>query len=277
MPAPRPKSCDACRLAKARCTLSVPCIRCSKRGVDCRYSTAVVRRQTDQNQGLRPLRPAPGVDCGLSENDSFAYKPAPSLEISSTSSPNGYTSFSAIGDHAAEVHDALSLPICENAPLPYVYVPPDFVPEAFDLPDSLDISAFIFDFQTTPPSSEDFDEKDEAELVQRSRSFQQGALTAKMIYSKLASYCHLLADAIHLPPFIHPPCWLGASDRCAADAPHRCLPEPLAVCSNLLQMFSMRREGTEGFVWKQICTHLRELQDNVRCARNVRQFHTDRA
>ncbi|KAJ5893107.1 pyridoxamine 5'-phosphate oxidase [Penicillium tannophilum] len=81
------------------------------------------------------------------------------------------------------------------------------------------------------PDSMDFNlgtEVLEPQLSQRSRSLQQGSMTAKMIFSRMSEYGRMMADAKTLPPFIHPPCCLGSGDECSPNAAHTCLPEVLA-------------------------------------------------
>ncbi|KAJ5273818.1 hypothetical protein N7478_008943 [Penicillium angulare] len=102
------------------------------------------------------------------------------------------------------------------------------------------------------------------QLAQRPRSLQQGSLTARMVLSRMKEYSRMMADAKTLPPFIFPPCCLGPDDECPQNTSHRCLPEALAVCSNLTQMFYNRMPGSHNFVWKQICAHIRQMREEVR-------------
>jgi hypothetical protein len=102
------------------------------------------------------------------------------------------------------------------------------------------------------------------QFSQRTRSIQQGSLTTKMLFSKLADYTKMMGEGKTLPPFIHPPCCLGQGDECTPNSPHQCLPEILAVCANLTQIFHARISGSCGYVWQQICTHLRQLRAEVR-------------
>ncbi|KAJ5669062.1 hypothetical protein N7462_010132 [Penicillium macrosclerotiorum] len=105
------------------------------------------------------------------------------------------------------------------------------------------------------------------QLSQRTRSLQQGSLTARMIFSRLAEYSRMMADPTTLPPFIHPPCCLSYDcDDCRPDSPHQCLPEALAVCANLTHMFYSRLPGSQVFVWKQIYAHLQQMRKEVRAS-----------
>ncbi|KAF2028048.1 hypothetical protein EK21DRAFT_70684 [Setomelanomma holmii] len=98
------------------------------------------------------------------------------------------------------------------------------------------------------------------QLSQRTRTLQQGSLTAKMVFGRLTGYTRKFAEEKQLPPFIHPSCYPGEQNQCPPGARHRCLPGTLAVCANLAQMFYSRLPGSHGFVWQQICAHLRQLQ-----------------
>jgi hypothetical protein len=133
-------------------------------------------------------------------------------------------------------------------------------PSDFELPS--DTGSFVANSLLITPDSS-CNETLQPQFCQRTRSIQQGSLTAKMIFSKLADYTRMMGEGKTLPPFIHPPCCLGQSDGCTPDSPHRCLPEILAVCANLTQMFNARVLGSGGYVWQQICTHLRQLRAEV--------------
>jgi hypothetical protein len=117
------------------------------------------------------------------------------------------------------------------------------------------------DFLMAAANSTDIPRK--PNLSMRERSFQQGSLTAKMVLSQLIDYTRRIADGRHLPSFIHPPCFLSQNDECPSEAPHSCLPKPLAICKSLTQMFYSRTAGSSAFVWQQIYTHLREMHAEV--------------
>jgi hypothetical protein len=106
------------------------------------------------------------------------------------------------------------------------------------------------------------------QLSQRARSLQQGSLTAKMILSRLADYTRTMAKGRQMPPFIHPPCF-SADDECPSRSPHQCLPEKLAICVNLTQMFYSRLPGSHSFVWQQIRTHVRQMRAEVSSTSSV--------
>ncbi|KAL2201851.1 hypothetical protein CC79DRAFT_1402167 [Sarocladium strictum] len=98
-------------------------------------------------------------------------------------------------------------------------------------------------------------------LSLRSRSDAQDKLTANILFSQLKVYPQMLAEGSKLPPFIFPPCFLSIEGQCPSDTTHICLPEILAICASLTQMFISRTPGSVDFVWKQIHAEVRRLRD----------------
>lgn len=96
-------------------------------------------------------------------------------------------------------------------------------------------------------------------LSLRLRSDAQDTLTANILFSQLKVYPQMLAEGFKLPPFIFPPCCLSIEGQCPSDSTHTCLPEILAICASLTQMFVSRTPGSVDFVWKQIHAEVRRL------------------
>ena len=75
----RPRSCRACNAAKTKCSFEVPCLRCTKRGIECLYdgSTATERRTLPrsaaaaaQTMRVEPCRrPSTSLALGVSHAD----------------------------------------------------------------------------------------------------------------------------------------------------------------------------------------------------------------
>lgn len=84
-----------------------------------------------------------------------------------------------------------------------------------------------------------------------------------MLIGQVTDYPLMMATRKTLPPFIHPPCVLGRGPACQPDTPHTCLPERLAVCASLAQMFHARTPGSAGFVWGQIYAQVRQMSEEV--------------
>jgi hypothetical protein len=51
----RNKTCISCRLAKAKCSLSMPCSRCAKRHLECQYTS---NQPSYQSRRMRLIKPA---------------------------------------------------------------------------------------------------------------------------------------------------------------------------------------------------------------------------
>jgi hypothetical protein len=292
MPVRRPKSCDSCRAAKARCSLTAPCSRCAKRSIECNYAPTQHRRKLDNFRSIKPAL------CATSTTE-VAGKLAPTATL---------TSHSCVGTilHDGAVATPSLTPTCSTAPWSTSASPGD-VQQTFEwstLYDSsleplspskeLDALGKLYTFSSFPESVSPswFLNNDTSmsnwphtmpspgilssleiprslpvpsptHLTRRERSLQQGLLTAKLIFSRLTDYTRMMGDGKRLPPFIHPPCSLSGSDECAPDERHQCLPKTLAICANLTQMFHSRTAGSHVFVWQQICTHVRQMWAEV--------------
>lgn len=294
MPIRRAKSCVNCRRAKARCSLSTPCLRCATRSLACQYAVALPRLEDRWPRGFRPIRPATdaavngttvgndidgasdtnltaqGVrsdtlaEDGMQSSSMNMYEEAevPTWPEIGTGTPLAdVTNFSDF-NHLFDVSEPLIVtPVSHNLQTGHFPTFPDIISPRLL---SLDFST-IFPGLITP-NSMDFNESTkvlEPQLSQRSRSLQQGSMTAKMIFSRMSDYSRMMADAKSLPPFIHPPCCLGSGDECSANAAHRCLPENLAVCSKIAQDFYSGRSGSHDSVWEQIRIHLGQMRDEV--------------
>lgn len=284
----RAKACNACRLAKSKCSLSIPCLRCEKRHLDCLYPPA-----SHEHRRMRLIRPAVQTIAPANSGDpasivtlGFSSDAQDCLEQAQVCRPiaaaDGHVSDLVIysGDttsqltpHLADTRvfpdyidldyglaasnffvDQLSSSWCEDVDSLSSHTGVSFDNQAREL-----FGVPATSTQLTSPSSQAV----VRQFSRRERSLQQGLMTAKMLMSRLGDYARMMAEAKSLPPFIHPPCCLGQKDECLPDGPHRCLPEKLAVCASLCQRFYNRIPGTLGYVWRQICAHIRQLQSEV--------------
>jgi hypothetical protein len=293
MPVRRTKSCVSCRVAKARCSLSAPCSRCTKRRLECHYEHNHTQlREGSRNERFRPIRPLVGVSFRTSDADSMAIAalkaPSTSVEISrppklrpwmmATTNAQALDLSFCQGDGVSHSLGSTSSPGQAMAALPVshksldaCYADPSspswflnldflspadtsYISRTMNEPMSLIASSAA----TLPDAS-----RLERQLTQRTRSLQQGSLTAKMVFSRLVDYTRMMADGKDLPPFIHPPCCQGQGDECSPNSSHQCLAEPLAICANLTRMFHSRTIESHRFVWQQICTHVRQMELEV--------------
>jgi hypothetical protein len=285
MPVRRTKSCSSCRAAKARCSLSAPCLRCTKRHLDCHYEHSHIQpREGSRSERFRFIRPSKGASSWTSGGDSVVVvgheAPSTSVEISPPPKLRPWTTTTTNAQ-------ALDLGFCQDvvfhslgptdSPVSHRSINPCYVdpssPSWFlnlDFPSPANTPC-IFSSLDQPmplvapnPTILSNASRLERQLTLRTRSLQQGSLTAKMVFSRLVDYTRMMADAKDLPPFIHPPCVQGQGDVCPQDETHQCLAEPLAICANLTRMFHSRTMGSHAFIWQQICTHVRQMELKVR-------------
>lgn len=323
MPNTRAKSCDNCRVAKSRCSLSSPCLRCAKRCLQCHYPQSRIRDSGNQQRrkDFRPILPVTTVPIAIEKivnngclhtNNSISI-----AEISDAVSTERGNLFAGSGTNLGETEfdvmatltdtgtkmpdlaiyqsDTFSpFDVSATSTFPYGITPsPDkqgdsdnssisqYFMDSLSTSDPLSLPYSVLNFDLSTASSpmptsvsftnSDFpmtamdsvDAPDRLSLSMRERSFQQGSLTAKMILSQLVDYTRRIAEGRNLPPFIHPPCFLGQNEECPPEAPHSCLPQSLAICRNLTQMFYSRTSESSSFIWRQIYTHLREMRAEV--------------
>ena len=290
----RAKSCCNCRAAKTRCSLGTPCARCSHRHLDCDYGTAQPRNpEPSRHAGFRPILPAAVVASsgGLghvesSPLDALASLPGLGFDADPMTDTLGENDISAVAPCSTLVPQLLWVPAVDSAPLETSAlqglgafgVPPigsfaesllsrsvSSIPLSTSRSSSAQLSGRLNSsvektlsnyFMTNVTSHEQA-------LSQRLRTIQQGSFTAKMLISQIAEYPRMMASGSHPPPFIHPPCVIGHGPGCPPDSPHSCLPEVLAVCTSLVQMFYARTPGSSGFAWEQIYAHVNRLHAEV--------------
>lgn len=254
MPVRRAKACANCRRAKSGCSLSNPCSRCAKRHLECLY-TSTLPRSEHRWTGFRPIRPASA--------SSVNGIPPSSLESTLSTPAMTEAAFASFNVLPGEIDMTAAGPSTQTPDLSNYSEFMQFfnLPDAFDMPLANNNAA-----ELTMPESLNFTPSTKVlcpQLSQRARSIQQGSLTGKMLLGRLTDYTRMMADSKTLPPFIHPPCSLDSNDECPPDSPHQCLPEALAICANLTKMFYSHMHASRNFVWKQICTHLRQMSEEV--------------
>lgn len=227
MPRNGAKSCDPCRIAKVRCSLAVPCARCAKRHLDCRYP------QRNRGPADRPEKPRlirPRVEEVTIRNE----KPESGLLDSSGETAQSTTAGTPAGAAVARVQ-----PRAEKEPSG----------QGNSLNDNKQLADDLVDCGQP--------------LQPRTRTVAQDSLTAKMLIGRIADYPLMMAAGKNLPPFIHPPCAVGQRQGCPPESPHTCLPETLAVCAGLAQMLHSPTPSSRAFVWSQINSQVKQLSEKV--------------
>ncbi|KAI1184524.1 hypothetical protein F5B17DRAFT_442556 [Nemania serpens] len=101
------------------------------------------------------------------------------------------------------------------------------------------------------------------------QAWQQSAtpgqsLTARILVGQIENYPRMLIRGSRLPPFIFPQCAFNGKlcRQCTAvNGIHQCLPEPLANCAALTQMFYSRGPGNAQLVWKTMYDEQKRLYE----------------
>lgn len=79
-------------------------------------------------------------------------------------------------------------------------------------------------------------------------------LTRTLIINTLRSYLDMFLPGRNLPPFIHPHSYNMASDY-FSNAQYRTsqsLPQPLAICASIVQMFKAKTKDNSDFIWSTV-------------------------
>jgi len=89
------------------------------------------------------------------------------------------------------------------------------------------------------------------------------SFTAKYLMAVLSSFPKLMTNNSVLPRYIHPyqPKNKGNDFVCYNDK--TCLPEPLAVCSSIVQMFLTKTGESNAFIWRTIRSEQQRLYKEV--------------
>lgn len=100
-------------------------------------------------------------------------------------------------------------------------------------------------------------------LLPRKFAPSSTSFTAKYLMSVLSSYPKLMATNPVVPPYIHPHHPKSNGDDCIYDTDKTCLPEPLAICSSIVQMFLTKRRESNAFIWRTIRLEQQRLYKEV--------------
>ncbi|CAH0053761.1 unnamed protein product [Clonostachys solani] len=83
-----------------------------------------------------------------------------------------------------------------------------------------------------------------------------------ILLGQVTSYPKMMIEGDQLPPFIHAPCHIDndLAPGCGERSRHQCLPQELAICASLVQMFYERTKANTDFVWTLIYEEQARLQ-----------------
>lgn len=316
MPVSRIKSCAQCRTAKARCSLTAPCIRCRDRNLTCKYEQEAALSRNDGSCSPRPPRPiapacrnpaAGGLESGPGLSD--AREPA--------ATPSQGQGFQSIGSSCASASNRLGNPEssqmtwedfdtsimsfsdCANGgdsliaqvdqqQAPAMQRSLDSIAEDIALPGEISLPWLAGQLEggvvshdrprhtahagLTPHSQgpvSDVESKPrrykDKLIWPRIGSTIEGYFSNTVFRGQIMSYPQMMSKGNRLPPFIFPRCMMGGpvAFDCELQGVHQCLPEILAICSNMVQLFENRTPASSSFVWKTIYAEHERLRREV--------------
>lgn len=89
------------------------------------------------------------------------------------------------------------------------------------------------------------------------------SLTAKYLMAVVSSYPKLMTENSVLPGYIHPYQLKNKGNDCVCNNDNNCVPEPLAVCSSIVQMFLTKTSESNAFVWRTVRSEQQRLYKEV--------------
>lgn len=270
MPLPRRKSCEACRVAKARCSRTSPCSRCQMRHLSCDYGDPFARLRTNRHkaQALAPalthndetstLFDVGNIHSGLGTTVDTEY--AQTGVTSGSSDGNGldtdteasenifeWLSWSDIDD-LGQINDQSYQPSIQA-----------IEKKTFSLP-------FLSNIGSGPPARLPYTASHARHSISLSsrnysaRDMSLSSLTSKVLGSQLLSYPGMMLGN-YLPPFIFPSCVPG--EPCTGARGHQCLPTALANCRAVVSMFETMTPSNHEFICKTVYREAERLQREV--------------
>jgi hypothetical protein len=91
---------------------------------------------------------------------------------------------------------------------------------------------------------------------------QQLFLNRKYVVVTLSSYPLMLLPGKGMPPFIHPRCTIEESSQHERVA-QTSLPRPLATCSGIVAMWSVKNKDNNALIWRAIHTEQERISEEV--------------
>ncbi|KAG7054715.1 c6 finger domain-containing protein [Colletotrichum scovillei] len=113
-------------------------------------------------------------------------------------------------------------------------------------------------------------------LVPRITKTVATCFTARVLLGQILSYPKMMIKGGRMPPFIFPPCAIDGSESiagCCGKELHQCLPEPLAICCNLVQSFYQRTPGSAAFVWRSIYSEVGRIRQEHSSYNSEQMLH----
>ncbi|UNI24768.1 hypothetical protein JDV02_010492 [Purpureocillium takamizusanense] len=267
MPLSRRKSCQACRVAKARCSRTSPCSRCQMRHESCDYGDSVAgwRGTRHQPQAMASASTHSPGDSELLDGHAALYRnqaangteSGPTEVTTGLPDPHGLTTDTEAGENVlpwlpwsyADSLDQLDAqsyeklrPVIEKTKPHLSFLNSAGSAPRMRLPYTSHHANHSISFSSSNDST---------------MNLSVSSLTSKVLISQLLSYPGMMLGN-QLPPFIFPSCTLGES--CTGARGHQCLPTSLAICRAIVSMFDTMTPSNQEFIWSTVCREAERLR-----------------
>ncbi|KAH6683376.1 hypothetical protein B0J14DRAFT_575845 [Halenospora varia] len=261
-PRPRKRSCISCTKAKCHCDSASPtCSRCAKRDFTChyQYSTTHIDRSGEQSQNITPSQE--GFPLLGSIPDSSAaqnYRETAGHDVETFHPTDGYLF------QAEALFDDVLFPVIQEHVHEREYISPALLhcratPVDSWFPDHgyrIDLSNFgAFHTIASQPVL-----RAPRAFRPRTVKYRQLSLNRKYVICTLSAYPQMLLPGKGPPPFLHPQCLVKESDRDDRGAQTPLL-GPLAICSGIVAMWSVKNKNNSAFIWRSIQTEQERLSE----------------
>lgn len=228
----RPRSCRRCYVSKTKCSLSRPeCSRCQAQGLECIYEGSVQQPLIENPSILQQQKP--GLTADSSQTETFV---PDTLSSDCTTHPYNASSSSSDVPQSSDERNANDSNT-EKTP---------FSNSTTSWQTTLDYHSSCLDEEERTQSSAS------TELLHTYQVFTTSKFAAGLLSQAISAFPQMMLRRQTFPPFIHAHWHLPS------------LPETLANCMSIAQLFATRTTETRPFLWRTIGTEVKRIQDEVR-------------
>lgn len=230
----RPRSCRRCYVSKTKCSLSRPqCSRCQAQGLECIYEGSVQQPLMENPSILQQQKP--GLAAGSSQTECFVPD-----TLSSDYTTHAYNTSSSSSD----VHQSSDERNANNSNT-----------ERAPVSNNTNTWQTALDFQCSSLDEDDGTQSGAStELLHTYQVFTTSKFAASLLSQAISAFPQMMLRRQTFPPFIHAHWHLPS------------LPETLANCMSIAQLFATRTAETRPFLWRTIGIEVKRLQDEVEFA-----------
>lgn len=271
----RPVSCRACSSAKTKCSFAKPrCARCESKGLDCLYDEAGRRIAPGPQQQRQPpneaaAAAAPNMTTSTTSPSSTIYglggllrfDPEHPLPIDATAiaEPNEFDyAAAALNDtlHPSELGIRLPYRQFEYPKWTDIYLtksPPFDVALSSDAPSTISSDSPNSMVPTKEKEWVDYEQSVEFQGAMMPLRYQLREKTSatELAFSMFAAFPQMMTRTKTLPPFMHIPTFSYA------------MPERIATCQSIAQLFAARTAETSPFLWRTIDAEVSRISEEV--------------